>query len=285
MSLSPKTITVFLHPSSSGQKRAAHAAILAQRSGAHLVGVNVVFAGVQLPPSMSYARGAQALKQVAAHRRQLDSDAEAVAAQVNEHFQTLCGELGLSGELRVIDRVNSVADAIRIAFHSDLVVVGHPEADGLPDDLSVEKLLLASGAPTLIVPNSWEGETIGDKILIGWNATREARRAVADAMGLLVKAQSVTVLMIHADEEDQDGDERGSDIVTWLEQHGVHVSLVQLPSNGFAIPAILLAYAEQSASDLLVVGAYSQARFKELLLGGTTRTLLTHMPMPTLMSR
>jgi nucleotide-binding universal stress UspA family protein len=285
MSLSPMTITVFLHCSSSGQKRAAHAAALAQRWGAHLVGVNVVFAGVPLPPSMSYARGAQALKQVVAHRRQLDADAEAAAAQVNEHFRDLCAELQVSAELRAIDRVNSVEDAIRIAFHSDLVIVGHPEPHGLPDELSVEKLLLASGAPTLIVPNGWDGETIGDKILIGWNATREARRAVADAMPLLITAQSVTVLMIHTDEVDQDGDDRGSDIATWLDRHGAHVNLVQLPSLGFSIPAILLGYAEQSASDLLVAGAYSQARFKELLLGGTTRTLLTHVPMPTLMSR
>jgi nucleotide-binding universal stress UspA family protein len=285
MSHSPKTITVFLHSSSSGQKRAAHAAALARRWGAHLVGVNVVFAGVQLPPSMSYARGARALKQVVAHKRQLDSDAEAAAARVNEHFQTLCADLRVSGELRAIDRINSVEDAIRIAFHSDLVIVGHPAPHGLPDDLSVEKLLLASGAPTLIVPNTWEGETIGDKILIGWNATREARRAVADAMGLLVEAQSVTVLMIHPDEENENDEDEVSDIAMWLDRHGAHVQLEQLPSRGFSIPAVLLGYAEQSASDLLVVGAYSQARFKELLLGGTTRTLLTHMPMPTLMSR
>jgi nucleotide-binding universal stress UspA family protein len=285
ISSSRKTITVFLHSSSSGRKRAAYAAALAQRWDAHLVGVNVVFAGVRAPPSMSYARGAQALKQVAAYKRQLDSDAMAAAARVNEHFQTLCAEQQVSGELRAIDRVNSLEDAIRVAFHSDLVIVGHPDPHGLPDDLSVEKLLLASGAPTLIVPTTWEGETIGDKILIGWNATREARRAVADAMGLLVKAQSVTVLTIREDEEDQDGDERGSDIATWLDRHGAHVHLEQLSSHGFSIPAVLLGYAEQNASDLLVLGAYSQARLKEVLLGGTTRTLLTHMPMPTLMSR
>jgi nucleotide-binding universal stress UspA family protein len=71
----------------------------------------------------------------------------------------------------------------------------------------------------------------------------------------------------------------------WLDRHGAHVYLEQLSSRGFSIPVVLLAYAEQNDSDLLVVGAYSQARFKEVLLGGTTRTLLTHMPMPTLMSR
>jgi nucleotide-binding universal stress UspA family protein len=95
----------------------------------------------------------------------------------------------------------------------------------------------------------------------------------------------VTVLAIDPDEEHQHGEHRGSDVAMCLDRHGAHVDFEQLPSRGFSIPAVLLGYAEQSASDLLVVGAYSHARLKELLLGGTTRTLLAKTPMPTLMSR
>jgi nucleotide-binding universal stress UspA family protein len=283
--LAPKTIAVFLDASSSGKKRATHAGSLAQRWGAHLVGVNVVVAEVVLPASMSYARGDQALRQVIAYKRQLASDAAAATARVNEHFRALCAELRVSGELRLIDRANSVKEAVRIALHSDLVVVGHPEPNGLPGDLSVEKLLLASGTPTLIVPNDWEGESIGTKVLIGWNATREARRAVTDAMAFLVAAKSVTVLVIDADERHQTDKDRGSEIALCLDRHGAHVDLEKMVSRGFSIPAVLLGYAEQSASDLLVVGAYSHARLKEVLLGGTTRTLLMHTSMPTFMSR
>jgi len=285
MSLSPKTITVFLDASPSGKKRAAHAAALAQRWGAHLVGVDVVFAAVVLPASMSYARGDEAFRQVSAYARQLDADAQAAAAQVSEHFRALCAKLNVSGEFRRIGRDHSEEEAIRIALHSDLVVVGHPEPHGLPDFLSVEKLLLTSGAPLLIVPNSWEGETIGNKILIGWNATREARRAVADAMAFLVAAKSVTVLVIDPDDEHRQGEDSGSDIALNLDWHGAHVDVEHVSSRGYSIPAVLLGYAEQSASDLLVVGAYSHARLKELLFGGTTRTLLANTPMPTLMSR
>jgi nucleotide-binding universal stress UspA family protein len=285
MSLGPKTITVFLDSSASGRKRAVHAAALAQRWGAHLVGVNVVFAGVALPASMSFARGGQAFKQVAAYKRQLDSDAEDTAIEVDAHFRAVCTKLGVSGKLHQVGRENAVETVIHCAFHSDLVIVGNPEPHGLPDELSVEKLLLASGAPILIVPNSWEGETIGNKILIGWNATREARRAVTDAMAFLVAAESVTVLVIHPGEEHKTDTDDAPEIAQWLRRHGAHVDLEQLPSNGFLIPAVLLGFADQSASDLLVVGAYSQARLKERLLGGTTRTLLTHTPMPTLMSR
>ena len=285
MSLSPKTITVFLDASPSGKKRAAHAAALAQRWGAHLVGVDVVFAGVELPASMSYARGDEAFRQVSAYARQLDADAQAAASQVSEHFRALCAKLNVSGEFRRIGRDHSEEEAIRIALHSDLVVVGHPEPHGLPDFLSVEKLLLTSGAPLLIVPNSWEGETIGNKILIGWNATREARRAVADAMAFLVAAKSVTVLVIDPDDEHRHAEDLGSDIALNLDWHGAHVDVEHVSSRGYSIPAVLLGYAEQSTSDLLVVGAYSHARLKELLFGGTTRTLLAKTPMPTLMSR
>ncbi len=285
MSLSPKTITVFLDASPSSKMRATHAAYLAQRWSAYLVGVDVLFAGVQLPPSMSYVRGDEAFEHVAAYKRQLDAEAEAAADQVREHFLGLCTGQNVLGEFRRIGRENSVEEAIHIAFNSDLVVVGHPEPHGLPDDLSVEKLLLASGGPLLIVPNGWKGETIGNNILIGWNSTREARRAVGDAMAFLVSAKSVTALVIDPDDEHQNGEDPGSDFATSLDRHSVHVALEHVISRGYSIPAVLLGYAEQSASDLLVVGAYSHARLMELLLGGTTRTLLTHTPMPTLMSR
>ncbi len=284
MTLSPKTITVFLDASPAGKKRAAHAASLAERWRAHLIGIHAVFAGVMLPASMSWARGDEALRQVVDYERRLDSNAEATASQVGEHFRGLCNDLKVSGEFRPIGREDTVYEAIRIALHSDLVVVGHPEPNGLPDDLSIDKLLLASSAPLLIVPTAWKGKTIGNKILIGWNETRKARRAVADAMPFLVAAESVTVLVIDPDERQQHSDNRGSDLAICVRRYGANIDLDQVSSRGHSISTVLLGYAEQSASDLLVVGAYSHLRLKEVLLGGTTRTLLEKTSMPTLMS-
>jgi nucleotide-binding universal stress UspA family protein len=285
MLLDPKTVAVFLDASPSGKKRAAHAAVLAHRWGAHLIGVHVVFAGVTWPPSMDYARGEEAIEQVVAYRHELDSEAEAAAIRVGEHFRDLCSSLNVSGEFRLIGRQNSAEEAIHIAFHSDLIVVGRPEPHGLPDDMSVEKLLLASGTPTLIVPNTWKGDAIGNRILVGWNATRAARRAVADSMPFLVAAKSVTVLVIDPDGRNQHSESVGSDITLHLDRHGAHANLEQVASQGFSVAAAMLGYAEQSASDLLVVGAYSHARAREILFGGTTRTLLAQTSMPTFISR
>jgi nucleotide-binding universal stress UspA family protein len=283
MPIAPKTITVFLDTSPSGLRRAIHAAALAQRWGSHIVGVHVVFAGVTLPPSMSYAIGHKAIHGVFAYEEQLDAAAEAAAAVVREHFRSLCFRLDVRGEFRPIVRRKAVEEAILNSLHSDLVVVGHPEPHGLPDEMSPERMLRTSGVPLLILPNAWEGETIGDKILIGWNASRAARRAISDAMTFLVAAKSVTVLVIDPVGRPQHGEEPGADIALHLARHGAYVQVERITANGAPIAQIMLCYAGQSASDLLVVGAYS--RLRELLLGGATRTLLTQMPVPVLISR
>jgi nucleotide-binding universal stress UspA family protein len=104
-------------------------------------------------------------------------------------------------------------------------------------------------------------------------------------MAFLVAAESVTVLTIDPDEEHHNGDNRKSDAAHCLDRRGARVDFEQLPSRGSSISAVLLDYAEQNESDLLVVGPYSRARLKELLVGGTTRTLLAKTPLPTFMSR
>ncbi len=285
MSINPKTITGLLDSSPSGQKRATHAAALAQRWDAHLVGAYVVYAGVILHPSMSYARGHEAMKQVIEHEQQLDTYAEAKAAIVAAQFRALYTRLNVPGEYRPIRRGKTAEAAVVSSLHSDLVIVGHPEPNGLPEDISPERLLLASGGPLLVVPNAWEGETIGNKILVGWNATRESRRAIFDGMSFLSEAETVTVLTIDAARRRSHGAEPGADIAMHLARHGAHVNVEQVESNGSPIAQIILRRAKETASDLLIVGAYSHARLKELLLGGVTRTLLAQMPVTVLISR
>lgn len=144
---------------------------------------------------------------------------------------------------------------------------------------------MRAACPCSIVPNAWRGKTIGDNILIGWNASRQARRAVSDAMTFLIAAKAVTVLVIDPAGRHRHGEEPGTDIALQLARHGVHVTVDRVTSQGSPIAEVILRYAMQNGSDLLVVGAYSHARAKELLLGGATRTLLAQMPVPVLVSR
>lgn len=285
MPIEPKAITVFLDQSPSGWKRAAHAVTLAQRWGAHLVGVHVACAGMSLHPSTAFARGHSAIKQVIMDERELEAVVEAGSALIASHFRALCVKANVAGELLVIRGGDTAEEAILCSLDSDLVVVGHPEPHGLPEDMSPENILLASGVPLLIVPNAWGGETIGNRILIGWNGTRQARRAVSDAMAFLVAAEHVTVLIIDQAGHHLPGEEPGAEIARHLMRHGAYVEVAHVASAGLPIAQVILSSAMQSASDLLVVGAYSHARLRELLLGGTTRTLLARMPVPVLISR
>jgi nucleotide-binding universal stress UspA family protein len=285
MPINPKTITVFLDASPSGRKRAALAAAFAHRWDAHLVGVYIVFKGVKLHPSLAYARSEKAIAGVVAHERRIEDACECTTTEVGEHFQALCGELGVAGDFRPIHRGKTAETAIINSLHSDMLVIGHPEPNGLPDDMSAERILLASGVPLLIVPNAWKGETIGDQIIIGWNASPEARRAVSDAMCLLVAASSVKALVVDPAGCKWLGDDSGCDIARHLGRHGANVVVEQVASRGRPIAEVLLDRAVQSRCDLLVAGARNPAHLREMVMGNATRTLLTKMPVPVLISR
>jgi nucleotide-binding universal stress UspA family protein len=285
MPINPKTITVFLDPSPAGKRRAARAAEMARTWDAHLVGVYVVFNGVSQHPSMAYARSEKAIAGVVAHERRVETACQGATADLGGCFEALCAELGVRGEFRPIQREKTTETAIINSLHSDLLVIGHGSPNGLPDDMSAERILLACGVPLLIVPNEWEGDTIGDKILIGWNASPEARRAVSDAMCLLVGASSVTALVVDPAGCKWLGQQAGRDLSDHLGRHGARVSVEEVASHGRPIAKVILNHAKQSGSDLIVVGARNPVHLREILFGNATRTLLTQMPVPVLVSR
>jgi nucleotide-binding universal stress UspA family protein len=253
--------------------------------GAHLVGIHVLPAETALHPYDCYAAGRRAIDQVISGARQFHADADAAAAVLGKHFHDLLGRADVAGEFRLIARGEASREAVLSSLHSDLVVMGHPEPHGLPDGLSHEGMLMASGAPLLIVPNAWQRKTIGDNVLIAWNASREARRAVSDAMSFLAAAKTVSILVIDAAERRSHGEEPGADLALQLARHGAHVGVVRLASHGKPVAGLILAEAASSSADLLVFGAYSHTRAREILLGGATRTLLAEMPVPVLVSR
>lgn len=285
MSSNPKTITVFLDASSSGERRAAQAAALAQRWDAHLVGVYVVFKGVTWHPSITYARHEKAIAGVVAYERRIEGVCDGATEEICEHFQALCGRLNISSEFRRLERSRTDETAITNSLHSDLLVVGHPEPSGLPDDMSAQRILLASGVPLLIIPNAWRGETIGERIMIGWNASPEARRAVSDAMCFLVTAKSVTALVVNPADCKMLGGETGCDIAQQLGRHGAHAEVEYAAARGRPKAEVILDRARQSGADLLVVGARNPADLRRMVMGNSTRILLTKMPVPVLISR
>jgi len=285
MAMNPKTITVFLDPSPSGQRRAARAAELAHQWDAHLVGVYIVFNGATSHPSLAYARSEKAIAGVIAHERRVEDACSKTTCEVGDHFKALCADIGVKAEFRPINRDNTTETAIINSLHSDLLVIGHGTPSGLPDNMAAEKILLACGVPLLIVPNDWHGETIGEKILIGWNASPEARRAVSDAMSLLVAASSVTALVVDPAGCKFLGQQVGCDICDQLSRHGAKVDVQEVHSHGRPIAKVILDHATQNGFDLIVVGARNPVHLREILFGNATRTLLSKMPVPVIVSR
>ena len=285
MPIVPKTITVFLDPSPSGERRAAQAAAFAKHWDAHLVGVHVVYKDAVLHPAMAYARSEKAIAGVVAHERRLDEGCERATDTLGERFHALCAESGVSAEFRRFTRDRTAEAAIANSLHSDLLVVGHPEPNGLPGDMSAQRILLASGVPLLIVPNDWHGQSIGEQVMIAWNASPEARRAVADAMSFLLRANSVKALVVDPAGCKWLGGEMGCDIGQHLARHGASVERVEVASRGRPIPEVILAQAKANDTDLLVCGARNPTHLLEIVFGNATRKLLAKMPVPVLVSR
>jgi len=278
-----RNIEVFVDATPEGDKRVDYAATLAQQCGAHLAGIHVVSAGRPEHQTDHYVVGEKGIRTWLALQKAAD---EAVTTTVRRRFEAISAKRDLSAEFRVIRRGGPDEDLILSSLHSDLVVIGQRELHELPGYLSPERLLLASGAPILAVPSGWKSEPIGQKILVGWNASREARRAVADALPFLVAAPSVTLLVVDSNKRaDRHGEEPGADIALYLARHGAHVEVEQVSSRGSPVADIILSYAAAHGVDLIVIGAYSRARSVEVVFGGVTRTLLKQAPVPILMSR
>jgi nucleotide-binding universal stress UspA family protein len=278
-----KNIGVFVDATPDGVKRIVYAATLAHQCGAHLAGIHVVSAVRPEYRSDYYVIGEKAIRASLAERKAAD---EAATSNVRLHFEAISAKRDLSAEFRVIRRGGPGEDITLSSLHSDLVVIGQRELQELRGYASPEKLLLSSGAPILIIPSGWKSESVGNKILVGWNASREARRAVADALPFFVAASSVTLLVVDSDERaGRHGEEPGADIALYLARHGARVDVEQVLSKGTPIADIILSHAADHGMDLIVIGAYSHARFVEMVFGGVTRTLLRQTPIPILLSR
>ena len=277
-----KNIGVFVDATPEGEKRIDYAATLVHQCGAHLAGIHVVSTVRPEYRSDYYVIGEKAIRALLAERKAVD---EAATSNVRR-FEAISAKRDLSAEFRVIRRGGPDEDLALSSLHSDLVVIGQRELQELKGYASPEKLLLASGSPILVIPSGWKSESIGNKILIGWNASRECRRAVADALPFLVAASPVTLLVVDSEETaGRQGEEPGADIALYLARHGARVEVEQVLSQGSRVADIIPSFARDHGMDLIVIGAYTHARSVEMVFGGVTRTLLKQAPVPVLMSR
>jgi nucleotide-binding universal stress UspA family protein len=264
-----------------GEAVGAIAARLAGQHGAHLV---CVYGVARDPnPHDGFVRGEGAIHDVLERRR---TDAEDKILTAGRQFAELTRTYAASSEFRVAWRDDASDDAVLRGLHCDLVVAGHPKPHDLPAVWTAEHLLLATATPVLIVPTAWTGEKVGDIVMIAWNRSREARRAVNDALPFLRSARRVVILVVDGDRnKERFGDDPGVNLVEHLGRHDIRADVVQAASGGKTVADVITEQTGLLNADLLVMGAYSRSRTAEVLFGGTTRTLLAQSRIPTLMSR
>jgi nucleotide-binding universal stress UspA family protein len=277
-----KSIAVFIDDTPEGERIGDYAASLARRFDAHLIGIHIISGYPGEHPSDSFARGEVAVDDVITRK---DAAEQEMSVALGRRFAAVSRKEEISAEFRVIWSWGDDAEAVINSLHSDVVILGHPRAPGLPKSWPADRLLLASGVPTIVIPDQWKSTTLGTRVLIGWNGSRAARRAIGDAIPLLTAAEAVTVLVIDAHKApNRFGAEPGADISLYLTRHNVRVELEQVTSSGSSIAEAVLSKAAEQESDLIVIGAYSHARSAEMLFGGVTRDLLARAPVPLFLS-
>jgi nucleotide-binding universal stress UspA family protein len=176
------------------------------------------------------------------------------------------------------------ASVARQARYADLVILGQvdPEAPA-PSSVVPAEVVLSSGRPALIVPYVLRSQSVARRVFVAWNASREAARAVADALPLLQDAEAVVVVSINA-KLGVESEQPASDLAHHLARHGVKAEATAIVAKDPTVGAVLLARAADFGADLIVMGAYGHSRSRELLLGGATRHILRHMTIPLLMA-
>jgi nucleotide-binding universal stress UspA family protein len=278
--MSYKTILVHVDHSRHTPQRIRVAAEIALRDNAHLVGLAMTGVSRYLLDSDTVDQQEPVLL---THISALKKQAE----QALEKYEELVRQMGvLSWEKRLVD--DEPAGGVSLeARYADLVVLGQTDTDEvLPAMMSdfPEYVVMYAGRPVLIVPYAGSFEHIGKKILVAWDGSMEASRAINGALPFLRQAQEVKVVVFNADKQvNVHGEQPGADIALYLARHGVNVDVLQETTDQDSGNA-LLSLAADTFADLLVMGCYAHSRFREVLLGGASRTVLESMTLPVLMA-
>ncbi|MBP1290963.1 MULTISPECIES: universal stress protein [Bradyrhizobium] len=152
------------------------------------------------------------------------------------------------------------------------------------DQWYAEAIIFGAGRPTLVVPEAPPSRTFElNRVLVAWDFSRAAARAVSDAIPILEKAREVRILTV-TNEKAIPSKRSASELAKNLSRHGMDVIVEEVDAAGRAIGDVLAAQIESRRADLLVMGAYGHSRFREFILGGATRSILTKPPIPVLLS-
>jgi nucleotide-binding universal stress UspA family protein len=272
--MSYKTILVHADTDAGAENRIRLAAHLARQEGARLIG-----AAARLPHPLVEVHAAGTALLAAGMMDTSTTDNAGAFRVAEEHFYRYTADLGVKTEWRTAVDFPAIALA-DFAAAADLIVVGGGrEGDGRAFDTG--DLVMRAGRPVLTVPDDQQELTVRD-VIVAWKNTREARRALSDALPFLKVADRVMLLNIR----ERDADRSSlTEAKSFLAQHGIAAVGEVAAPNGRAAGEQIIATASQRHTDLIVAGAFGHTRLREWAFGGVTRSLLGGSPMLCLFSR
>ena len=280
-----RTVLVHVDDSAGADARIAAAIELARHWGAHLTGLATSGISRTLLPALPPEQDDPTL---AAHLGYVRERARAAL----QRFSAQCVAAGLPDfEARLVDDAAAPGLGLQ-ARTADLTVLSQPDpeqAGNLAADVVVQ-----AGTPVLLLPFVGAGTVlplIGPHVMLAWDASREAARALHAALPLLLQARHVTLATVDTVPPNHASlDARQTDPLAFLARHGIAATRAlrtldapRLPQRRHSVGEALLSLASETGAEWLVMGAYAHSRLRETLLGGVTRTVLDKMTLPVLM--
>ncbi len=278
--MSYKTVLVHVDQSRQAPVRIGVAAEIARAQAAHLVGASMTGISRYVFDSGAFNPNDPVFVHHLEHLRRY-------ASEGLDKFEAIAKGAGVNAiEARVVD--DDAAGGIALqARYADLTVIGQFDpADSVPGLMSnfPEHVILHCGRPVLVVPFAGRYSGHFRKAVVAWDGGMAASRAIAGALPLLARADVVDILVFNPEQDsDAHGEQPGADLALFLARHGVKANVSARRIDIDTGNALMSATADLGA-DLLVMGAYGHARFREVVLGGVTRTVLASMTVPVLMA-
>jgi len=245
---------------------------------AHVLGVAFVYDPV-IPGSVM---GGIPPEFIESQRRESEKKVQQAIAR----FEQVAKRVGVAYETRTLNAsIAGAADRLgHLARRFDLAIVGQPERErAAAAEVVDEGVLFDSGRPVIFVPYIQKSGLKLDRVMLCWDGSRAATRAINDAMPFLEKAKQVELVIV-ASKAGKANELTGADMGQHLARHGLKVEVKRITSPDIDVTSTILSYAADSSADMIVMGGYGHSRLREFILGGVTRGLLETMTVPTLMS-
>lgn len=271
-----KDILVHIDSSQASDARVDLAANLARRFGAYITGAFILPTTdlLVVPPDSGPAAVALVAKMV---------ELEEAAKAAEESFRAMLDRQDLAGDWR-LDKGPAESIITRRALETDLVVIGQNDPDDPGPLIAPENVVLACGRPVLVAPYDGHFEQVGSTVLVAWNSSREATRALHDSLSLMAATGTLTVMTVVRSASEEQDDERRNELARHLARHGLAARSETSVAQEVDTADVVLSRAADLTADLVVMGAYGHSRLREMILGGMTRDVLRHMTVPVLMA-